>query len=258
MAAKARRRGSLTKTVSNHLTFAHGLFSSAVRRARATNNPRAVVDRPASRPRTPTSDYLVPEELELCSAPCRTTHSVRPSAPLSDRGDDRPPPGRTRRIAWRDVDWAAGVDPRPSQPHHAARLGNAEVAVVGAAVPMADRLAASSTGTSRPRGAARRRPRLLPPVLGTVLDRRAVRKRFGTRSSALADLRRVSFHDLRTPSARGWRRPELRFGRSRNGWATGDRTTTEVYADYAPDPTAGSCACRSRVLGPTGPIRVPI
>ena len=63
MAAKARD-GLATKTVSNHLNFAHGLFSFAVRRGWATNNPVAVVDRPRVSAPNPDIHYLVPEELE--------------------------------------------------------------------------------------------------------------------------------------------------------------------------------------------------
>ena len=63
MAAKARD-GLATKTVSNHLNFAHGLLSFAVRRGWATNNPVAVVDRPRVSAPNPDIHYLVPEELE--------------------------------------------------------------------------------------------------------------------------------------------------------------------------------------------------
>jgi integrase len=63
MVAKAAE-GLSTKTISNHLNFAPGLFAFAVKRGWAESNPVDAVDRPRVTGTDPDIRYLAPDEVE--------------------------------------------------------------------------------------------------------------------------------------------------------------------------------------------------
>jgi integrase len=88
------------------------------------------------------------------------------------------------------------------------------------------------------------------PVLGTVLDASKLRKRFA-RALERAGVRPVRFHDLRHTF--GTRMAAARAPlRSIMEWmGHRDFSTTLVYADFAPDPTAGA-QFAARAFGRSG------
>jgi integrase len=106
----AKRRGGLSpETVQNHLNFLHGLFAFGIRRAWATTNPVALVERPrAHRSAHRRTRFLQPEELE----------AVLPAVPADALGDLERPlyltaamtglrQGELLALRWSDVDWTA-------------------------------------------------------------------------------------------------------------------------------------------------------
>jgi integrase len=159
----AKTQGGLSiKTVSNHLNFAHGLFSFAVKRGWARDNPVAVLDRPRVGGPNPDIRYLDPEELE----------ALLRAVPDDDLGE-------TERILYltatmtglRQGELVApalarcrldrGRNPRPSQLHPRA-MGDAEISPVVARRPNGR----PGGWRARPQGlglAGRRRPRLRAP-----------------------------------------------------------------------------------------------
>jgi hypothetical protein len=65
-------------TVTNHLTFLHGLFAFAIRRRWTQTNPVALVDRPlATRQHGPESASCSPSRSRRCPAPCPTMSSAQ-------------------------------------------------------------------------------------------------------------------------------------------------------------------------------------
>jgi site-specific recombinase XerD len=77
MAAKAAE-GLSTKTISNHLKFAPGLFAFAVKRGWAESNPVDAVDRPRVTGTDPDIRYLAPDEVEALLRAVRTISSGPP------------------------------------------------------------------------------------------------------------------------------------------------------------------------------------
>lgn len=63
IAAKSRA-GLSVKTVINHLNFAHGVFSYALKRELVNTNPVAATDRPRATPADPDIRFLDREQLE--------------------------------------------------------------------------------------------------------------------------------------------------------------------------------------------------
>ncbi len=249
MAAKARD-GLATKTVSNHLNFAHGLFSFAVRRGWATNNPVAVVDRPRVSAPNPDIHYLVPEELEALlravpdDALGPTERALYLTAAMTGLRQ-----GELVALRWRDVDWAAGVV-RVRRNYTRGHWGTPKSRRSSRAVPMADRLAGE---LDRHFKASRWQHDddlvFGHPVLGTVLDASKLRKRFGN-SIKRAGVRRVRFHDLRHTFGTRMAAAGAPLRSIMEWMGHRDFSTTLVYADFAPDPTAGA-RYAARAFGPS-------
>ena len=194
----AKTQGGLSiKTVSNHLNFAHGLFSFAVKRGWARDNPVAVLDRPRVGGPNPDIRYLDPEELEalLRAVPDddlgETERILYLTATMTGLRQ-----GELVALRWRDVDWTAGVI-RVRRNYTRGQWGTPKSRRSSRAVPMADRVAGGldrhfkASGWQGDDDLA-----FAHPVLGTVLDASKLRKRFA-RALERAGVRPVRFHDLR-------------------------------------------------------------
>jgi integrase len=243
--------GLSTKTISNHLTFAHGVFAFAVKRGFVPTNPVAVVDRPRSPQVDPDIRFLNRRELDalLAAVPDDvlgpTDHALYLTAAMTGLRQ-----GELAALRWRDVDFDARVV-RVRRTFTRGRWGTPKSRRSARAVPMAARVA-DELREHRLRSAFTGDDDLVfaHPHTGKPYDASKMRQRFKA-TLAAADLRPLRFHDLRHTygtlmAAAG---APLRL---LQGWmGHRDYKTTEVYADFAPDPSQGA-EFAERAFG-TGP-----
>ena len=108
--AAKRRSGLSVKTITNHLNFAHGVLSFALKRGWVTINAVAMTDRPPSPPADPDIRFLDREELEaLLRAAAEdllgpTDRALWMTAAMTGLRQ-----GELAALRWRDVDWSAGL-----------------------------------------------------------------------------------------------------------------------------------------------------
>ena len=238
MAAKATE-GLSTKTISNHLNFAHGLFGFAVKRGWAESNPVAAVDRPRVSGADPDIRYLDRNEVEavLRAVPDDrlgpTDRALYLTATMAGLRQ-----GELVALRWRDVDWPAGVI-RVRRSYTRGQFGTPKSWRSSRAVPMADRLGGELERHFQ-RSAYQADDDLVfgHPDTGHPYDASKMRKP-RTRSWRRGFARCASTISA-TPTAPRWPPPAPRFGRCRSGWATKSAQTTELYRDYSPDPSQGA------------------
>ena len=229
------------KTISNHLNFAHGLFAYASDHGWVASNPVAAVKRPRQLGTDPDIRFLEVVELEalLRAIPDDELGAVELplylTAALTGLRQ-----GELIALRWRDVDWTAGLV-RVRRNITRGKLGTPKSKRSSRAVPMADRVAAELERHFK-RSAFQGDDDLVfcHPHTGGPYDPSKMRQRFkDTRDRAgLRD--DVRFHDLRHTfgtrmAAAG---APLRFIQEWMGHRSAQ--TTEIYADYAPDPTQGA------------------
>ena len=188
MAAKAGE-GLKTKTISNHLNFAHGLFGFAVKRG----GPRPTRSRTSTgrgyRAPTPTSATWTATEVEalLRAVPDDrlgpTDRALYLTATMAGLRQ-----GELLALRWQDVDWTAGLI-RVRRSYTRGQFGTPKSRRSSRAVPMADRLAGElERHFQRSALPGRRRPRLRPsrhrPSLRRLEDAQAVQGRAQGRGGA--------------------------------------------------------------------------
>jgi integrase len=238
--ASKRRAGLAMKTVTNHLQFAHGVFAFSLRRGWAPTNPVAMADRPPAEPVDPDIRFLDREELE---------------ALLRAAADDYLGPldrvlwltaamtglrqGELVALRWRDVDWSARVV-RVRRSYSRGQWTTPKSRRSIRAVPMADRVA-GELEQHFGRSAYTDDDDLVfcHPHTGTPYDASKSRVRF---KDALrrAGLRDIRFHDLRHTYGTLMAAAGTPL-RTLQGWmGHRDYKTTEIYADFAPDPSQGA------------------
>ncbi len=238
------REGLAAKTVRNHVTFAGGLFSFAVRKGWATVNPVQHEDMPEVPPDTEIH-FLDHEELEALfraadggDALGPTDHVLYMTAAMTGLRL-----GELRALNWRDVDWAAGSI-RVRRSYTRGAFSTPKSAKSARVVPLTDRLAGELERHNR-RSAFQGAGDLVfgHPLRGTVLDSSALRKRFHS-ALARADVRQVRFHDLRHSygTAMAAAGCPIRALMAMMGHAT--MATTLRYADYSADPSGGAVWAR--------------
>jgi len=239
MAAKAAE-GLKTKTISNHLNFTHGLFGFAVTKKWAAANPVATVSRPRVSGTDPDIRYLDRDQVE---------------ALLRDIPDDRLGPtdrvlylaatmaglrqGELIALRWQDVDWVAGVI-RVRRSFTRGQFGTPKSKRSSRAVPMADRLAGELERHFQ--GSAYQADEDLVfahPDTGGPYDASKMRKRFRSALRA-AKVRPVRFHDLRHSYGTAMAAAGAPLRALQEWMGHRNYSTTEVYADYAPDPSQGA------------------
>lgn len=141
MAAKADE-GLSTKTVSNHLNFAHGMFGFALKRGWVAANPVAGVDRPRAAATNPDIRYLDRGEVEALLRAVAddmlgpTDRALYLTATMTGLRQ-----GELAALRWQDVDWVAGVV-RVRRNYTRGRFGTPKTRRSSRAVPMADRVGA--------------------------------------------------------------------------------------------------------------------
>lgn len=258
--AKSRGEGALSrKTIINHLNFAHGVFAFAVKHGWCVSNPVAATDRPQMEPADPDIRFLALEEFEaLLWAAAQRASSAREGGDEPDvrgltdhvlcltAGMTGLREGELVALRWRDVDWSASVI-RVRRSYTRGKLGTPKSKRSSRALPMADRLGGELDRHFK-RSLYKGDDDLVfcHPQTGDPYDASQVRKRFYEAMESAGMGERcgrdggITFHSLRHT-----------FGTRAAGAGTPMRTlqewmghrniaTTEIYADYAPDPAYGA------------------
>jgi len=239
MAAKGTE-GLSTKTVANHLNFAHGLFAFALKRGWVAANPVAGVDRPRADGTNPDIRYLDRGEVEalLRGVPDDllgpTDRALYLTATMTGLRQ-----GELVALRWQDVDWVAGVV-RVRRNYTRGRFGTPKTRRSSRAVPMADRIAGElERHFQRSLYQADDDLVFCHPQTGHPYDASKSRKRFKD-ALAGAGLRPIRFHDLRHTFGTGMAAADAPLRAIQEWMGHRDIQTTQVYADYAPDPSQGA------------------
>lgn len=256
------KRGLSPKTISNHLTFAHGIFQFAVKRGLAAANPVAAVDRPKPAGANPDFRYLDMDEFEalLRAVPDDllgpTDRALYVTAAMTGLRQ-----GELAALRWRDVDWAAGAV-RVRRTYSRSQWGTPKSRRSSRAVPMADRVATELERHFQGSAFQDDDDLVLPhPRTGKPYDARKMLKRFydAMRAAALGHLigreNGITFHSLRHTYGTRMAAAGTPM-RTLQEWM-GHRSiqTTEIYADFLPDQALGR-ALTDRAFGtglPVGP-----
>jgi integrase len=255
MASRARD-GRSAKTIDNHLTFAHGVFAFAVKRGWTPINPVAAVDRPRSQGSDPDIRFLDLDEIEalIRAVPDDTLGAVERvlylTAAMSGLRQ-----GELVALRWRDVDWPAALI-RVRRNYSRQTWGTPKSRRSSRAVPMADRLAGALDRHFK-RSAFTTDDDLVfaHPVLGTPLDASKLRDRFYAAMKAAGMAQRcgrkngITFHSLRHTFGTRMAAVGVPLRTLQEWMGHRDHTTTQRYADYAPDPT-GAAALVARAFEP--------
>jgi integrase len=237
----AKRRGGLAvKTITNHLNFAHGVLSFALKRGWVTINAVAMTDRPPSPPADPDIRFLDREELEALLRAATddllgpTDRVLWITAAMTGLRQ-----GELAALRWRDVDWSAGLI-RVRRSYSRGQYTTPKSRRASRAVPMADRVAGELERHFQ--GSAYTHDDELVfchPHAGRPYDASRSRVRF-KQALARAGLRSLRFHDLRHTYGTRMAAAGTPL-RTLQGWmGHRDYKTTEIYADFAPDPTQGA------------------
>ncbi|MHB8492216.1 MAG: tyrosine-type recombinase/integrase, partial [Solirubrobacteraceae bacterium] len=249
------QHGLSAKTISNHLTLAHGVFRFAVKRGLAPANPVAAVDRPKPAGANPDFRYLDNEEFDalLRGIPDDllgpTDRALYLTAAMTGLRQ-----GELAALRWRDVDWAAGVI-RVRRTYSRSQWGTPKSRRSSRAVPMADRLAAELERQFQRSAFQGDDDLALPhPQTGNPYDARKMLKRFyeAMRAAALGHLvgreNGITFHSLRHTYGTRMAAAGTPM-RTLQEWM-GHRSiqTTEIYADFLPDQALGR-ALTERAFG---------
>ena len=238
--ATKRQAGLAMKTVTNHLQFAHGVFAFSLRRGWVATNPVAMADRPPAAPADPDIRFLEREELEALLRAAADDYLGSLDRVLwltaAMTGLRR---GELAALRWRDVDWTARVI-RVRRSYSRGQWSTPKSRRSIRAVPMADRVA-RELEQHFGRSAYTDDDDLVfcHPHTGTPYDASKSRVRF---KDALrrAELRDIRFHDLRHTYGTLMAAAGTPL-RTLQGWmGHRDYKTTEIYADFAPDPSQGA------------------
>lgn len=238
--AAMQAEGLSPKTINNRLNFLHGLFNFAVRRGWAHSNPVAAVERPRSGDVDPDIRFLDREEIEalLAAVPDDRLGAVeRPLYVVATMCGLRQ--GELIALRWLDVDWNANVI-RVRRNYTRGRFGKPKSRRSTRSVPMPRRVAVELRrlhGNSS--FTADTDLVFAHPETGSPYDASKMRKRFKD-AVAAAGIRPIRFHDLRHTFGTRMAGAGAPLRTIQEWMGHRDYKTTEIYADYAPDPVQGA------------------
>jgi integrase len=247
------------KTIVNHLNFAHGVFAFALKQGWCTSNPVAATDRPASEQADPDIRFLNLSELDalLLAAAARASAS----AEEQEQPDARAPTdhalyltaamtgireGELVALRWRDVDWSASLI-RVRRNYTRRNWGTPKSKRSSRAVPMADRLAGELDRHFK-RSVYQEDDHLVfgHPHTGDPYDASQLRKRFYAAMKGAGMEHRcgrdggITFHSLRHTFGTRMAAAGVPMRTLQEWMGHRNLATTEIYADYAPDPAYGA------------------
>jgi integrase len=247
------------KTIVNQLNFAHGVFAFALKHGWCTSNPVAATDRPEVGQADPDIRFLSLAELEslLRAAAARAGGSDDGDEELDVRGHTDHVlyltaamtgmrEGELVALRWRDVDWAASVI-RVRRNYTRGNWGTPKSKRSSRALPMADRL-----GGELDRHFKRSEYQgdddlvFCHPHTGEPYDASQLRKRFYEAMKAAGMGHRcgqkngITFHSLRHTFGTRMAAAGVPMRTLQEWMGHRNLATTEIYADYAPDPAYGA------------------
>ncbi|MEZ4588691.1 MAG: site-specific integrase [Gemmatimonadales bacterium] len=235
-----KKAGRSPKTISNHLNFLHGLFAFAVKRDWASANAVAATERPRADQGDPDIRFIDLAELEalLREVPDdvlgAVEHPLYLTAAMTGLRQ-----GELIALRWKDVDWKAGLI-RVRRNYTRGRFGTPKTKRSNRAVPMPERVATALKRhfeCSNYTGADDLA--LCHPETGAPLDASKMRKRFKVAIEA-AGVRSIRFHDLRHTFGTRMAAAGAPLRTIQEWLGHRDYKTTEIYADYSPDPVQGA------------------
>jgi integrase len=232
--AAKKSEGLATKTITNMLTFMHGLFGFAVKRGWVLANPIASVDRPRAPGGDPDIRYLdlgdveallraVPDDY-LGSTEC-TLYLAATMSGLRQ--------GELIALRWIDVDWqAARIRVRRNYTRQA--FGTPKSKRSSRSVPMTERLAGALDRHFKSSEYQGDEDLVFAhPYTGAPLDASKLRKRY-KQALASAGVRPVRFHDLRHTFGTHCAAAGVPLRTLQEWMGHRDFKTTLIYSDYAP------------------------
>lgn len=281
IAAKSlpRDQGGLSrKTIVNHLNFAHGIFAFALRRGWCTTNPVAATDRPEAEQTDPDIRFLSLAELEtlLAAAAERAAHPETEGGEPDVRGHTDHllyltaamtgmRLGELIALRWRDVDWSASVI-RVRRNYTRGHLGTPKSRRSSRALPMADRLG-GELDRHHQRSLYQGEDDLVfcHPQTGHPYDSSQARIRFYAAMKAAGMEHRcgrdggITFHSLRHTFGTRMAAAGVPMRTLQEWMGHRNLATTEIYADYTPDPAFGAAFAEGAFTAKdTGPERTPL
>ena len=238
--AAMQAEGLSPKTINNRLNFLHGLFNFAVRRGWTHANPVAAVERPRSGDVDPDIRFLDREEIEalLAAVPDDRLGVVeRPLYVVATMCGLRQ--GELIALRWLDVDWNARVI-RVRRNYTRGQFGKPKSRRSTRSVPMPQRVAAQLRALhGNSSFTADTDLVFCHPDTGGPYDASKMRKRFKDAVVA-AGIRPIRFHDLRHTFGTRMAAAGAPLRTIQEWMGHRDYKTTEIYADYAPDPVQGA------------------
>jgi integrase len=235
-----KKVGRSPKTINNHMNFLHGLFAFAEKRGWASGNAVAEAERPRADSSDPDIRFIDLEELAalLQEVPDDVLGAVeRPLYLTAAMTGLRQ--GELIALRWKDVDWKAGLI-RVRRNYTRGRFGTPKTKRSNRAVPMPVRVAVAlkqQFGRSNYTGADDLV--FCHPETGGPFDASKMRKRFKVAIEA-AGVRSIRFHDLRHTFGTRMAAAGAPLRTIQEWMGHRDYQTTEIYADYAPDPVQGA------------------
>lgn len=234
---RVKREGGLAeKTISNHVTFLHGLCGYAVKKGWATANPVDGVDRPREEGGDPDIRFLDLAELEALMREVPqdvlggTEQVLYLTAAMTGLRQ-----GELIALRWRDVDWKAGKI-RVRQSRTRGRLGKPKSRRGVRAVPMSDRLAGALDRHFQATAFQGDEDLVFAhPQTGSPYDPSKMRSRFYS-AIKRAGITRLRFHDLRHTFGTLMAAAGVPMRTLQEWMGYANLTTTEIYAHYAPQP----------------------
>lgn len=235
-----KKAGRAPKTINNHLNFLHGLFVFAEKRGWASGNAVAEAERPRADGTDPDIRFIDLDELEalLGEAPDDVLGAVeRPLYLTAAMTGLRQ--GELIALRWKDVDWKAGLI-RVRRNYTRGRFGTPKSKRSSRAVPMPERVAiALNQHFERSSYTGADDLVFCHPETGGPFDSSKMRKRFKVAIKA-AGVRSIRFHDLRHTFGTRMAAAGAPLRTIQEWMGHRDHKTTEIYADYAPDPVQGA------------------
>ena len=235
-----KKAGRSPKTINNHLNFLHGLFAFAEKRGWASGNAVAEAERPRADDTDPDIRFINLEELEalLREVPDDVLGAVeRPLYLTAAMTGLRQ--GELIALRWKDVDWKASLT-RVRRNYTRGRFGTPKSKRSSRAVPMPERVATVlKQHFKRSNYTGADDLVFCHPETGGPFDSSKMRKRFKA-ALKVAGVRSIRFHDLRHTFGTRMAAAGAPLRTIQEWMGHRDHKTTEIYADYAPDPVQGA------------------
>lgn len=231
--------GVSPKTAANAMTFLGGVFRHALRKKWINHNPMQGVPKPTAK-RSHDIRFLTREEIAalLRAAPKDATGQLDCAAILVSAQTGLRQ-GELLALRWKDVDFAASV----VRVRQSAGLGGVDTPKSrrsNRATPLSPQAAAALEGVFQ---ASRWRGDddyvFAHPATGRVQDASNLRKRFADILKAAQLDRHVRWHDLRHSFGTSMAAAGAPMRAIQDWMGHASITTTEIYADWSPDPSQG-------------------